>query len=244
MPTPKRIAILWSFILGLVILTLLITTRLAQPVSATEPTPTVMDGSSPQSGSSEEPCRLEQGAECEFPRRDDLASATLAAPRTNPAISAQGVPTYTLISVTFDRDMDFNTINNDTFQVSQGDSFLNGTIRYIEVSRIAVFYPDAPLEPASEYTARVTTGIRDRSGEPLAEDIVWSFSTRSRSSPLSDQLSAVEDEISATDMNIYFGDLHSHTAYSDGVGTPADAFATARANGVSPIQSSIARSKI
>jgi uncharacterized repeat protein (TIGR01451 family) len=32
-------------------------------------------------------------------------------------------------------------------------------------------------------------------------------------------------------MNIYFGDLHGHTGYSDGQGTPALAFATARANG-------------
>jgi len=234
MPTQKKIAMLWPFLLGLVILTLIITIRPAQPVAATEPTPTpaVTDGSKPHSGSSEEPCRLEQGAECEFPRRDDVASATLIGPRTNPTIGAQGVSTYTLISITFDRDMDFNTINNDTFQVSRGDSRLNGVIRYIEVSRIAVFYPDAPLEPDSAYTARVTTGIRDRSGEPLAEDIVWSFITRSHKSPLSDQLSVAENEISAADMNIYFGDLHSHTGYSDGVGTPADAFATARANGI------------
>jgi uncharacterized repeat protein (TIGR01451 family) len=33
-------------------------------------------------------------------------------------------------------------------------------------------------------------------------------------------------------MNVYFGDLHSHTGYSDGWSTPKEAFATARANGV------------
>ena len=33
-------------------------------------------------------------------------------------------------------------------------------------------------------------------------------------------------------MNIYFGDLHSHTGYSDGAGTPPDAFTMARASGL------------
>ncbi len=33
-------------------------------------------------------------------------------------------------------------------------------------------------------------------------------------------------------MQIYFGDLHSHTGYSDGQGTPAEAYAAAKANGL------------
>jgi uncharacterized repeat protein (TIGR01451 family) len=33
-------------------------------------------------------------------------------------------------------------------------------------------------------------------------------------------------------LNLYYGDLHNHTGYSDGVSTPAQAFATARANGL------------
>ena len=34
-----------------------------------------------------------------------------------------------------------------------------------------------------------------------------------------------------TTYNLYFGDLHAHTSYSDGVGTPWDAFAQAKAGG-------------
>jgi trimeric autotransporter adhesin len=35
----------------------------------------------------------------------------------------------------------------------------------------------------------------------------------------------------AADYHLYFGDLHSHTSYSDGAGTPAEAYAAARAAG-------------
>ncbi len=217
MPALLRIPILGLVCLALGGLALL----LAAPVAASEPTPTP------------EPCRLEAGAACDFPKRDDLAAAAIALPRTNPAIGASDVPTYTLVSVTFDREMDVNTINNDTFQVSQGDARLSGSIRYIGISRMAVFYPDTPLALQTTYTARVTGEVRDRSGQPLAEELAWSFTTTSGESPLRGVMAAADD-VAAADMNIYFGDLHSHTGYSDGPrdSTPADAFATARGNGI------------
>ncbi|MBA3904988.1 MAG: hypothetical protein C0522_15145, partial [Rhodocyclaceae bacterium] len=36
----------------------------------------------------------------------------------------------------------------------------------------------------------------------------------------------------AAAQNVYFGNLHAHTAYSDGTGTPAEAFAAARSAGL------------
>ncbi len=222
MPALLRIPILGLVFLVLGGFALLLAARPIQPVAAaSEPTPTP------------EPCRLEGGATCDFPKRDDLAAAAVVLSRTNPAMGASGVPTYTLVSVTFDREMDFNTINNDTFRVSQGDIRLSGAIRYIAASRMAVFYPDTPLALQTAYTATVTTGVRDTSGQPLAEEMVWSFTTTSGESPLRGAL-ATADDVVAADMNIYFGDLHSHSGYSDGPlnSTPADAFATARGHGI------------
>src|SRR5882672_5014507 len=34
--------------------------------------------------------------------------------------------------------------------------------------------------------------------------------------------------LQAADLHVYFGNLHSHTSYSDGSGTPSDAYKTAR----------------
>lgn len=43
--------------------------------------------------------------------------------------------------------------------------------------------------------------------------------------------SASDGDEAATEYNLYFGDLHSHTSYSDGEGVPDEAFAAARAAG-------------
>jgi hypothetical protein len=55
-------------------------------------------------------------------------------------------------------------------------------VTYDDVGRRAVLTPRAPLAPSTTYTARVrggTDGILDSSGEPLAEDRTWTFTTMS-----------------------------------------------------------------
>ena len=42
---------------------------------------------------------------------------------------------------------------------------------------------------------------------------------------------ASEPTVTVPQYNLYFGDLHSHTSYSDGTGTPDEAFETARSAG-------------
>jgi uncharacterized repeat protein (TIGR01451 family) len=185
---------------------------------------------SPPEASGDGICHLELGTECDFISPFDLAISDLRL-RTNPALGARGVPTYTLVSITFDQDMDASRINNNTFYVDQGATRLNGSVDYIPVSRVAVFYPDEPLRPDTTYTATVTRGVQDLAGEPLANDVVWTFTTAAGPLLLGDDITT-GGASSASGMQVYFGDLHTHSGYSDGSGTPADAFATARANGV------------
>lgn len=198
------------------------------------PTPTMPVSFDPPGDSTEELCRLELGVACEFPQRDDLAGAALDTPTMYPAIGARGVPTYTWISVTFGRDMNLNTLNSGTFRVSQGSQPLTGSVRYIEASRMALFEPGAPLRPNTSYTARIASEVQDKAGRPLSEEITWSFTTTDGSPPFAGDLAAAGEELSATAMYAYLGDLHSHTGYSDGPwqSTPADAYATARGSGM------------
>ena len=139
---------------------------------------------------------------------------------TNPPVDARAVPTYTLVSATFNQNLDPSTVNSSTFRISQAGAAVVGSVSYITVSRAAVFHPSIPLTPDSPYTATVTTGVRNLSGVPMSEDMVWNFTTTDGTSPL------------GNGMHIYIGDLHSHSGYSDGQGAPADAYATARANGL------------
>jgi hypothetical protein len=204
-------------LIGLFVLALLAMTRPAKPAMAAEPTP--IPPVTTVAGQAGNPFSIL----CCDAFSPTTASDSSSAPTiifTNPSVGARHVPTHTLTSATFSEDMDPGTLNSSTFFVSQGTAPLVGSVSYIAVSRVAVFHPDAPLALNSPYTATVTTGARGLSGEPLAENVVWTFTTTDGTSPFSDG------------MRVYFGDLHNHSGYSDGEGTPADAFATARANGL------------
>lgn len=149
-----------------------------------------------------------------------VAAVTPTVVLVKPTVDARGVSTHTWVAATFGTDMDPDTITGTTFLVSQGTTGIAGSVRYIVISRVAIFEPDTPLVPGTTYTATITTGTQSSSGVPLAQDTSWAFATVDAPSPLDDG------------MHVYFGDLHSHSRYSDGRGTPADAFATARANGL------------
>lgn len=156
-----------------------------------------------------------------FPLRP--ARATLVAPRiafTNPVDGGRAIPVYSWVSVTFEEGVNPTTVHSGTFFVNQGLLPVSGSVEYIAISKMALFIPDEPLAIHTTYTATLTTGVRNPIGQPLPANKVWSFTTTDGVSPFADG------------MNIYFGDLHSHSGYSDGEGSPADAYRTARANGL------------
>jgi|GEM_PF-1490987 len=230
----KHVSILTLTLFGVVILIVLLVVAPITPANATEPTPTpsATPALNPSGTYSNLLCQLERGLNCDMINTLDLAISGSKL-RTNPINEARNAPTYTLISITFDREMNSDTITKDTFSVSQGSNQIAGRIDYISIGRMAIFYPDTPLEPNTTYTAMVTTNVQDLSGVPLQKELVWSFTT------------ALDDEIHldngllqpnasppGSGMNIYFGDLHSHTGYSDGQYTPLDAFTMAKASGL------------
>jgi len=210
--------------IGLLALFALIMNYPARLVTASEPTPTPT--ARPDNLPSDMLCHLAQGKDCTVINPLDMAAGDSRL-RFNPAISAINVPTYTLVSLRFPDDMDSRTINLSTFFVTQGAAPIAGHIEYIAGGKMAIFYPAAPLLTNTIYTATVTTGVRTRSDQPLTEAISWHFTTSD-----TPHVPALGPMALAGNMNIYFGDLHSHTGYSDGQGTPADAFTMARASGL------------
>jgi hypothetical protein len=91
-----------------------------------------------------------------------------------PADGSAEVDVNTNLGVTFSEAIDPSTINTSTFLL---DSGVTGSVVYNTSSNIALFVPSAPLASNTSYNARLTTGVRDLVGLPLAADVTWSITT-------------------------------------------------------------------
>jgi hypothetical protein len=97
---------------------------------------------------------------------------------TNPANGASGVGTNQNIVATFDKGMDSSTITGSTFTLTgPGATPVSGAVTYSTIGDTATFTPSLPLLTNITYTATITTGATDLSGNTLASLFVWTFTT-------------------------------------------------------------------
>jgi hypothetical protein len=104
---------------------------------------------------------------------------------TRPAVSsavplpgATGVGTTTQIIATFGKDMNPATISSSSFTVTgSGGAPIAGTASYIVGAKAAVFAPANPLPVDTALTATISTAAQDLSGNSLASNFVWTFTT-------------------------------------------------------------------
>jgi Ice-binding-like/Bacterial Ig-like domain len=98
---------------------------------------------------------------------------------TVPIADAMGVPTNTNVTATFSKAMDPSTITaTGTFTLAvfgAGGAAVPGTVQY--AGTIATFTPTSALTAATEYTATITTAATDLTGNAMAANFVWSFTT-------------------------------------------------------------------
>jgi hypothetical protein len=83
----------------------------------------------------------------------------------------------TKIIATFNKVMDPSTITASNFTFMQGSTPVPGKVTYLGFSLI--FTPTDLLEANSQYTATITTGVKDVAGNALPSDYVWSWTTGS-----------------------------------------------------------------
>ena len=103
-------------------------------------------------------------------------TAPLVSSTTN-ANSATNVPVNTKVGAFFSKALDPLTVNTITFIVSHGVTPVPGTVTYAGVT--ATFTPDVDLSPNTNYTATITTGIKDLTGNALANPYIWNWMTGS-----------------------------------------------------------------
>ncbi len=100
-----------------------------------------------------------------------------------PAPDAAGVPTNTTISVTFSEVLDASTVDGSTIELRDAfNALVAASVGYTTGSLTATLAPSAWLDPLASYTVIVrggTTGprVKDPSGNALAADASWSFTT-------------------------------------------------------------------
>ena len=99
---------------------------------------------------------------------------------TNPVDGSTGVA---IITATFSEAMAASTISPATFAVSgPGVTPVTGTVTYNSSTHIATFTPTVALATSTGFTATITTGAKDTSGNSMANNRVWNFSSSATSS--------------------------------------------------------------
>lgn len=92
-----------------------------------------------------------------------------------PQADAIDVALSSVISISFNEDMDGSTITASSFLLKKGADAVNGAVSYAD--QVATFTPDAVLEAGVLYSATVTTAVKDLGGVAIAADKSWSFTT-------------------------------------------------------------------
>jgi hypothetical protein len=100
---------------------------------------------------------------------------------TVPANLATGVAFNALVTATFSEAMAPATINGTTFTLTgPGITPVPGVVTYAGTT--ATFTPSSPLPGTTLFTATITTGATDPTGDALAANYVWTFTTTSQPS--------------------------------------------------------------
>lgn len=94
---------------------------------------------------------------------------------TDPINGAFNVALNKVVTATFSENMDPSSINGTTFLIKNGSATIPGTITY--TGRVASFVPTGGLASNTLYTGTITIGARDISGNTLASDYTWTFTT-------------------------------------------------------------------
>jgi hypothetical protein len=97
---------------------------------------------------------------------------------TNPASDATAGTINQRVKASFSEGMSSSTFNSSSFTVTgPGGNPIDGTVSFDATINVATFVPTNNLPPSTQLTATIFTSVTDLSGNQLAVNHTWSFST-------------------------------------------------------------------
>jgi Ice-binding-like/Bacterial Ig-like domain len=125
---------------------------------------------------------------------------------TNPANAATGIGTNQAIMATFDKGIHSSTLTETTFTlfetVGVNQVSVPGTVTYSTIGTSAIFTPSSVLDPDAVFTATITTGVKDLSGNPLASNFVWTFTTGATTDTTAPTVTSTNPAASASNIGV------------------------------------------
>ena len=109
----------------------------------------------------------------------DNVAPTVNASSEVPLNGATDVSPDIAISATFSEALAPGSVSVTSFTLvkTSDSSSVTGTVSLTKSDTVPTFTPSSNLEYGTQYTATLTTAITDATGNPLASDKVWSFTT-------------------------------------------------------------------
>lgn len=144
----------------------------SSPLSyATQYTATITTGATASNGAA-----LASGFTWQFTTAAAPAPPTVTS--TTPVSGATGVAINTAISAVFSVPMNSASFTATSFTVNaQGGGGVAGSVSYDAATQTATFMPAANLSYGTTYIATLTTAVTSSSGQALASNDTWSFTT-------------------------------------------------------------------
>ena len=93
----------------------------------------------------------------------------------SPRDNAENVNASTQVCAVFDEKIKDFSLNSFTFRVLQGDIEVSGKIYYDTTQKKAIFTPKQPFMDGWAYTAQITPGVMDLSGNYMQREKKWKF---------------------------------------------------------------------
>jgi hypothetical protein len=103
---------------------------------------------------------------------------------TLPASSASTVPLTSTVQAQFSSALQNSSITSSNFTLTADGAAVSGTVSYNALTKVLRFLPTAELSYNTVYTALVKAGIQDSSGNSLASNYSWTFTTEIDASSL------------------------------------------------------------